>query len=96
MELYRRMDEVLHYIWDPIGISGIPPARDEYYSYLPKVFSMLTSSTDGKDISDYLISVERDRMGLPVIDRTKKRAIEVAEILLKYREYIKENAEPGV
>ena len=32
-ELYRRVDEVLHYLWDPIGVAGIPEARDEYYGY---------------------------------------------------------------
>ena len=41
MELYRRVDEVLHYLWDPIGVAGAPEARDEYYSYLPHVFSLL-------------------------------------------------------
>ena len=93
MQLYNRTDEVLHYIWDPIGVSGIPEARDEYYSYLPKVFRMLVSSTDGKDISDYLISVERDMMGLSINDKIKERANEVADILLNYREYIKEKTE---
>ena len=37
-ELYRRVDEVLHYIWDPIGVAGAPMARDEYYAYLPQIF----------------------------------------------------------
>ena len=41
MELYRATDEVLHYIWDPIGVSDAPNARDEYSSYLPQVFKML-------------------------------------------------------
>lgn len=93
MELYRRTDEVLHYIWDPIGISGVPEARDEYYSYLPKIFKMLASSTDGKDIADYLIFVEHEMMGLSIKDKARERANEVADILLNYREYIKEKAE---
>ncbi len=29
MAPYRAIDEVLHYIWDPIGISDAPEARDE-------------------------------------------------------------------
>jgi hypothetical protein len=40
-ERYKRTDEVLHYIWDPIGIAGAPEARYEYHSYLPHVFSLL-------------------------------------------------------
>jgi len=34
-ELRQRTDEVLHYLWDPIGVAGAPGARDEYWSYLP-------------------------------------------------------------
>jgi hypothetical protein len=30
-ELYKRVDEVLHYVWDSIGVAGEPHARDEYY-----------------------------------------------------------------
>ena len=39
-DLYRRIGEVLHYVWDPIGVSGYPEARDEYDMYLPQVFSL--------------------------------------------------------
>ncbi len=37
-ELYRRTHEVLHYIWDPVGVSDEPRARDEYQGYLPQFF----------------------------------------------------------
>lgn len=29
----QAVDEILHYVWDPIGIAGIPQCRDEYSSY---------------------------------------------------------------
>ena len=32
-ELERRIDEVLFYVWDPIGVSDTPAARGEYSSY---------------------------------------------------------------
>jgi hypothetical protein len=41
LELYKRCDEVLHYLWDPIGVAGAPGARDEYRSYLPNVFALV-------------------------------------------------------
>ena len=41
MELYRATDEVLHYLWDPMGIAGAPGARDDYYTYLPKVYQQI-------------------------------------------------------
>lgn len=50
-ELYSRIDEVLHYVWDPIGISGVPEARDEYHSYLPVVFGKVKRGADKKGIS---------------------------------------------
>jgi hypothetical protein len=31
--LESAINEVLHYIWDPIGIQDMPAARDEYESY---------------------------------------------------------------
>ena len=27
-ELLKRIDEIMHYIWDPIGVFGVPSARD--------------------------------------------------------------------
>lgn len=55
-ELYKRCDEVLHYIWDPIGVSGEPGARDEYSSYLPKVFALVRDNATAEEIAKYLVS----------------------------------------
>ena len=38
LELYRRIDEILHFNWDPTGVADVPETRSEYYSYLPQVF----------------------------------------------------------
>ena len=85
MQLYHRVDEILHYIWDPIGISRYPEARDEYDSYLPKVFLMLKNTKDGKDIKDFLREIESERMGLGTMNRIEERLDEVLQILLYYR-----------
>jgi len=63
-ELYRRVDEVLHYLWDPIGVSGIPLARNEYQSYVPQVFALLNENADTERIAVYLNEVVTKRMGL--------------------------------
>jgi len=84
-ELYRRVDEVLHYIWDPIRISGIPMARDEYYSYLPNVFSLLKANVEAEPIAKYLFEVSTDRMGL---NENREKDSEVAKILLDWKETI--------
>ena len=89
-ELYQRVDEVLHYLWDPIGISDQAYARDEYYSYLPNIFSTLLRTKDGKDIIENLIQIEEKLMGL---SPKRGRAEEVVDILLNYKEkMIEENS----
>ncbi len=81
--LYKSTDEVLHYLWDPIGVSGSPYARDEYYGYLPQVFNMIKNNEKPEAIVEYLVSMEEQRMGL---SPNKKGAIEVVEILNEYRD----------
>lgn len=80
-ELYRRVDEVLNYIWDPIGVSSAPTARDEYYSYLPTVFNLLKTGSNSKQIADYLCEVATEKMGL---NGNRTRDIQVAEVLLDW------------
>lgn len=63
-ELYRRVDEVLHYLWDPVGVSGEPFARDEYQSYVPRVFALLDEDADTDRIAGYLNEIVTKRMGL--------------------------------
>ncbi|MES1947392.1 hypothetical protein C84B14_08587 [Salinisphaera sp. C84B14] len=63
MRLYRLTDEILHYLWDPIGVAGIAEARDEYYAYLPEVFGLLLAAKNESEIAAYLTRVESQRMG---------------------------------
>lgn len=87
-ELYQRVDEVLHYIWDPIGVADSPMARDEYYGYLPTVFSFLTQGGgDGEKIAEYLVHVATERMGLP---ETREHALAIAAILQDWKQVLSE------
>ncbi len=88
MELYRRTDEVLHYIWDPIGIAGTPEARDEYYGYLPTVFSLLLKG-DRQAIQDYLNDVTVRRMELTP---NKERLNCTVDLLLHWKEILLSNS----
>ena len=80
--LYRAVDEVLHYVWDPIGISSIPQARDEYHSYLPQVFSLLRSGATEAELDAHLASIASDRMGLA---NALERSNEAAAVLVDWR-----------
>jgi hypothetical protein len=87
-ELYQRVDEVLHYMWDPIGVAGMPMARDEYYSYLPTVFSLLRQDDDNDEkIAEYLGYVATDRMGL---HETKEHALEIVPVLQDWKQTLNE------
>lgn len=87
LELYRAVDEVLHYIWDPIGVSGVPQARDEYHGYLPHVFGLLRGSASEESIAVYLGEVTTNRMGLTA---NSQHDLEVANVLTDWKDAINE------
>ena len=74
-ELYQRIDEVMHYVCDPIGVAGVPQARDEYDSYLPPVFAMLIERKKEDDIAAYLTEIEDQGMGLTPARRKRLRSL---------------------
>lgn len=86
-ELYRRVDEVLHYIWDPIGVSGVPQARDEYYFYLPDVFKLVKDEAPAEIIAQHLTEIVVNRMGL---DGTMQDALEIVSILRDWKKALDE------
>ena len=63
--LTRIIREILLHEWDPIGVSGIPEAADEYDNYADVVANMLlTQSPSAEDIHRYLYEVATEHMGL--------------------------------
>ena len=86
-ELYKRTDEVLFYLWNPIGVKDAPEARDEYLSYLPIVFETLVNGRSDGEIKKYLLSVESERMEL---SSNNKNAEMVVDILKRYKDQILE------
>jgi hypothetical protein len=86
-ELRRRVDEVLYYVWDPIGVSEAPFARGEYEGYVPKVLQLVVDNDDIEPISAHLADIIRTSMGLsPNIPRCD----DTATILLQHKRAIKE------
>ena len=86
-ELHKRVDEVLFYIWDPIGVSPNPDARGEYSSYVQKILEMLKDGRDAEVIGKYLGEIQSGMMSLPVNEEKVK---EVAIFLLSYKEAIED------
>ncbi len=81
-KLHPAISEVLHYIWDPIGVSGVPEARDEYDAYVNDVLSLLRSNATESQMVDYLVEIETYGMGL---DRPRARSENAVRILLRWR-----------
>jgi hypothetical protein len=81
-ELERRVDEVLYYIWDPIGVSDQPCAREEYGSYVPYVLQLVEHSDDADLISADLANIVRANMGLSPDTAQCDRA---ANMLLRHK-----------
>lgn len=85
LALYRAVDEVLHYVWDPIGVSSMPQARDEYHGYLPQVFGLVRGGSDENDIARYLTEITTERMGLT---DNIEHDLEIARVLIEWKEVI--------
>ncbi len=84
--LHTRVDEILYYVWDPIGVSDVPDVRDEYTSYVPQVVSLLLKSTPKEDLADHLALIQRDQMGMMPPDRN--RAAYVAQLLIDTHDFV--------
>ncbi|WP_299599702.1 hypothetical protein [uncultured Microbulbifer sp.] len=82
LELYKRIDEILFYKWDPIGISNSDWARDEYQSYLPRVFKMAIENESANKIANYLSKISTEYMGLP---EAKKHDLAIARLILEVK-----------
>lgn len=80
-ELYQRIDEITHYIWDPIGIAGNPGARNEYYSYLPEIYKLAKLSDTKDKIAEYLNNIQTERMGM---DSDIDRWNEIASLIMDW------------
>lgn len=95
IEFYKRADEVLFYLWDPIGVSKTPEARDEYYGYLSVVFSMFKQGKSPEEVASYLTQVERDRMGLSGASKQEEGNLEIAMLLEEHRCFVLEKFKQG-
>jgi len=92
--LFRRVDEVLYYVWDPIGVRDVGDARDEYESYALKVVGLLLEERGKKALFDHLYLLESERMGLSITEESLAHTKEVVDILHSHYESLKKKADP--
>lgn len=85
--LQNRVDEILFYLWDPIGVKEEPAARSEYVGYVGVIFSLLISGKDQKTIAKQLMVFEENNMGLST---NELQALKIGEILIEAKNAIEE------
>ena len=61
--LYKKIDDILWFDWDPIGINDIAP-RDEYQGYVSEIFGLVKAKVDRHEIANRLYKLETDNMGM--------------------------------
>lgn len=62
--IYRKIDEILRFDWNPIGLNHIDDPRDEYISYVPEIFHLKKTGAGKQEIAKYLFKIETERMGI--------------------------------
>ena len=61
--LYKKIDDILWFDWDPIGVNDLAP-RDEYQSYVPEIFGLVKAKADRQEIASRLHKLETENMGM--------------------------------
>lgn len=81
LKLYKSIDEILWFNWDPIGInnSGV---RDEYSSYLPQVYQLKINGASKIEIAKYLDGIATEYIGL---ESNMKFSKEIAEKIISLK-----------
>ncbi len=62
--MLRDIKRAMLYEWDPIGVSEIEAAHDEYDSYAIELTSLIRSGISENEIFTYLWDIETQHMGL--------------------------------
>jgi len=63
-DLQKNIKYILLHEWDPIGVSTIDEADDEYDAYVSEVYQILIHRKPPHDLFDYLWWVETEHMEL--------------------------------
>lgn len=63
---FKAIHDVLLHEWDPIGVGDEPAAKDEYDSYIPEIYRLLTERAELLTIALHLGEIQSVSMGLPV------------------------------
>ncbi len=94
-EISRRVGEVMHDLWDPIGVSQEPYARDEYDAYVPVVTGMLMRGAGENEIASYLTRTSTETMGLSGTSVGRSHDEKIAKLLVQHFQAVDAQYERG-
>jgi len=78
--IYKKIDDILWFDWDPIGIIDMAP-RDEYQGYVPEIYNLKKSGAQRDEIAARLFKLQVDRMGVTGdLERLKKIADKIIQV----------------
>ncbi len=81
-EIHREIGTVLLQDWDPIGVSHVPEASDEYDSYVREVYDVAVQTRSAQAVAEHLVKIERDTIGLWLGFRRWRKLLPVAQKIL--------------
>lgn len=80
-EIQESIGNALMQYWDPIQVSDVPEAHDEYNNYIGKVYRLLASNGSIEELVDLLYEIEHEWMGLtPNREGLKNVAIKLRKL----------------
>jgi hypothetical protein len=74
-DLLPVVSDILFREWDPIGVNSNELCRDEYDAYVTGVVHWLLSGVDEYKLASRLSQIQRDSMGMSVIDEELHRRV---------------------
>jgi hypothetical protein len=87
ISLYKKIDDILYYDWDPIDIKNSAP-RDEYEGYVPQIFNLTKTGADRLTIANKLLQFETEYMG---VDGSLENCLMIADKIVAVKHYQSQN-----
>jgi hypothetical protein len=87
-ELEQRVSEVLFYVWDPIGVNGMPACRSEYDDYVPIITVYLMHDIAETGLDALMLFVMETWIGVRLNKRAQRRGqhLEALRLLSEWKE----------
>ncbi len=83
-EIQAAIRTVLFREWDPIGVNNNPLLVDEYDSYIPSLYRILSGSRSAEELVNVLAEVER-RLGMPSHSASELRSVAASLLTLNVK-----------